>query len=145
MHRVEDCEPLDAQRVGHRHRPGDTATEIVPDDECPLAAEGIEDRDDVLYDAQHGVGIHPVGAIRRSVAAQVGRDGEVTRLRERGKDPAPRGPMRGKTVEEEDEGTFGWPTGYTSKANAAAPNRALDKPSGTERGGHGRGVPSKLS
>jgi hypothetical protein len=48
-------------RVGHGQRPGDPSADVVPHYEAAFVPECVQDRQDVLEDAQHGVAIHSGG------------------------------------------------------------------------------------
>jgi hypothetical protein len=75
-----------------------------------------------------------LGAIGRTVAAQIRRNGEVPRLRERWKDVAPRRPSRREAVEEGDEMPVVRPAGYAMQPNVTVADNALGE---TDGGGHG--------
>jgi hypothetical protein len=97
---VEDDEPLDDLRPSVGRCPCGSTAPVVPDDDGTFAAEGMDEPGDVT--GQRGCPIR-AAALAATVSAQVGCDGTVPGVGERGELVAPRARELWEAVEEENE------------------------------------------
>jgi hypothetical protein len=103
VRQVENDQPLDEIRPGHRQEPGDRAAPVVPHDDRAGFAQVADDGGDVGHEQLHVVGFFSRGLVAEVVPAQIDRGDAKPGGGQRPHLLAPRVPEVREPVEHDDE------------------------------------------